>query len=111
MKTLGINTRDGWSERRDGGEPSHLVTPSRKGVTPRCDALKPACLLALREMRHTVTRFFKMLCVYACAHPPARDLCFYNDLFEVKRFDGMAKPLSMRLSKRHTLRHTLKYGV
>lgn len=111
MINLFVNASDGWCMRGDGLKKSHLVTPSRKGVTPRCDVLKAAWLLGLRGMRHTVTPFSSCVYVCACAYMPARVTCFLNDLFWTKRFDGVTDRLFMRLSSRHTLRQTLFNGV
>ncbi len=111
MKNLVVNASDGWCMRGDGLNTSHLVTPSRKGVTPRCDVLKAAWLLGLMVKRHTVTPFSSCVYVCACACVPARVTCFLNDLFWTKRFDGVTDRLFMRLSSRHTLRQTLINGV
>lgn len=107
MINLVVNARDGWCFEGGRIATSHLVTPSRKGVTPRCDALKPAWLLGLALLRHTVTRFSSCVYVCACASAPARVTFILNDLFWTKRFDGMTDRLFMRLSSRRTQRQTL----
>lgn len=111
MINLVVNARDGWCLGGERCKTSHLVTPSRKGVTPRCDALKPAWLLGLALLRHTVTRFSSCVYVCACASAPARVTFNLNDLFLVKRFDGVTDRLFMRLSSRHTQRQTLSSKV
>lgn len=107
MINLGVYTSDGWCEGSGGSKTSHLVTPSRKGVTPRCDALKPAWIRALRRLRHTVAPISEYVYVCACAGAPAREGCFHSDLFKLKRFDGVTDRLFMRVSRRHTQRRTL----
>lgn len=71
-----VNARDGWCFGGVAEKASNLVTPSRKGVTPRCDVLKPAWILALGRLRHTVTPFLMCVYVCACAGAPARESVF-----------------------------------